>query len=137
MIEQMKTGSFRLLSELYSLLCTVFPVLLTILVIVICFRLLSELYSLLYINSKNLIVKKLLIMFPSPLGVIFSLIFKDKKLKELEDEHVSVSSRSYILSYQNIVITLLKIILIYQFPSPLGVIFSLIEKIRNFKKENI
>ena len=65
----------------------------------ICFRLLSELYSLLFKNSIKLIDDDD-DLFPSPLGVIFSLM-----------EHntwsccnyilifVSVSSRSYILSY--------------------------------------
>ena len=39
---------------------------------------------------------------------------------------VSVSSRSYILSYFNIH-TVYKKMIAYKFPSPLGVIFSLIE----------
>ena len=68
--------------------------------------------------------KKLKSEFPSPLGVIFSLIsqfswcFKCKRC-------VSVSSRSYILSYKEI--KELAKNEIKKFPSPLGVIFSLIQ----------
>ena len=39
-------------------------------------------------------------MFPSPLGVIFSLIKVNKFSLHLEIKNVSVSSRSYILSYK-------------------------------------
>ena len=110
------------------------------------FRLLSELYSLLLFPlPNNASVASL--AFPSPLGVIFSLIiggfiyvriywrvsvssrsyilsYKLKmNLLELNIMKVSVSSRSYILSYLIIVNCCFKV---FVFPSPLGVIFSLI-----------
>ena len=62
---------FRLLSELYSLLLE--GVLEVPFSVVPCFRLLSELYSLLLIKV-SLFVLEIKIMFPSPLGVIFSLM---------------------------------------------------------------
>jgi len=64
-----------------------------------CFRLLSELYSLLCIFLLILLSIKIVSLFPSPLGVIFSLIHLHKY-----PYHPFLSS----------------------FPSPLGVIFSLI-----------
>ena len=88
---------FRLLSELYSLLF-----LKNIngkKVVIESFRLLSELYSLLWIWSKSVSIS-IIFMFPSPLGVIFSLIYI-----------FFIWTKFFI-----------------QFPSPLGVIFSLIKK---------
>ena len=63
------------------------------------FRLLSELYSLLF---KNLESKELrfVLRFPSPLGVIFSLINGGGNYEKYDIfKKISVSSRSYILSY--------------------------------------
>ena len=65
------------------------------------FRLLSELYSLLFKKclegGQNENKRK----FPSPLGVIFSLIVNLINSTLDTVEFVSVSSRSYILSYTN------------------------------------
>ena len=116
--------SFRLLSELYSLLWKMKSLIslkqslkvsvssrsyilsyiilvacIYILLIFYCFRLLSELYS---------------------------LLWKWKwKLMTIQYKKVSVSSRSYILSYENRK-KLEAAINFILFPSPLGVIFSLI-----------
>ena len=114
------------------------------------FRLLSELYSLLFTQIKHCDILNPASSFPSPLGVIFSLIkISDRVgnwgwicfrlLSELysllfyiypEQQYschylVSVSSRSYILSYSINAFTISDI-LTSLFPSPLGVIFSLI-----------
>ena len=63
------------------------------------FRLLSELYSLLFIYTYICSIDSLK-EFPSPLGVIFSLIYKDTlRMRRAVNKVVSVSSRSYILSY--------------------------------------
>ena len=64
--------------------------------------------------------------FPSPIGVIFSLI--DYKIVDdivTSSSNVSVSYRSYILSYTDTNIVYLDI---SEFPSPIGVIFSLIRR---------
>ena len=63
------------------------------------FRLLSELYSLLS-SFLEAIKMKLSILFPSPLGVIFSLILIVPTVPTCLKLIVSVSSRSYILSYK-------------------------------------
>ena len=63
------------------------------------------------------------LQFPSPLGVIFFLIFISLHYSSISFP-VSVSSRSYILSYANKGQTAES--LMRQFPSPLGVIFFLI-----------
>ena len=63
----------------------------------ISFRLLSELYSLLYLLI-FIITNYNIFKFPSPLGVIFSLISIQQNSKGFYF-YVSVSSRSYILSY--------------------------------------
>ncbi len=161
-----KDDSFRLLSELYSLLSKEnsfneklfeeFPspigvifslmdiiVMLRILEYHLSFRLLSELYSLLLVVEFVNGVKEF--MFPSPIGVIFSLIVSWAVGTEKEKK-VSVSYRSYILSYAGYVygqlvrnrFRLLSELysLLYtieeclelqdRFPSPIGVIFSLI-----------
>ena len=68
--------------------------------ILLGFRLLSELYSLLYSYQKEWLEELEIELFPSPLGVIFSLI----RIKNL----LYFNER------------------LYMFPSPLGVIFSLI-----------
>ena len=73
-------------------------------------------------------VAKAIFKFPSPLGVIFSLIIIVNIIRKKRRGRVSVSSRSYILSYlkkENISIKILKD---RKFPSPLGVIFSLMLK---------
>ena len=62
--------------------------------------------------------------FPSPLGVIFSLICYPREYKCFKRMLVSVSSRSYILSYDIYKYNLEEHYI--KFPSPLGVIFSLI-----------
>ena len=62
--------------------------------------------------------------FPSPLGVIFSLIYP-KNSTFVFSEEVSVSSRSYILSYVLLLVRK-EAGMNNKFPSPLGVIFSLI-----------
>ena len=68
-------------------------------------------------------------LFPSPLGVIFSLIFYYYTDNKLHYVLVSVSSRSYILSYEDLVnSTYYKL---FKFPSPLGVIFSLMIYVKN------
>ena len=170
---------FRLLSELYSLLYVAYTD--DKYVAINSFRLLSELYSLLYIgekygmnggghrvsvSSRSYILSYSLIhitayigypddkSFPSPLGVIFSLISTISKLLKILGYQcfrllselysllfiliwwrldviimqVSVSSRSYILSYKNDTKTY-DIKIKNWFPSPLGVIFSLIRKL--------
>ena len=89
--------SFRLLTELYSLLCSIY-----------------------WDYKRNCPF----LWFPSPHGVIFSLI-EIVKTKKVMSVLVSVSSRSYILSYLELTMILLRMKHI-QFPSPLGVIFSLI-----------
>ena len=89
-------NSFRLLSELYSLLFVELKKSNNINEKKCSFRLLSELYSLLlcYISIPNFFIYK----FPSPLGVIFSLIEVNLAIS-VPPVPVSVSSRSYILSY--------------------------------------
>ena len=87
------------------------------------FRLLTELYSFLfYVKFSS---TKTIFTFPSPYGVIFILIDTRVKGMLIHWERVSVSLRSYIHSYTEMVdgddnkhI---------QFPSPYGVIFILIE----------
>ena len=121
--------SFRLLSELYSLLFY------TINLeedgtYKVCFRLLSELYSLLF--RKGTKWKNLKLQFPSPLGVIFSLMYS----------HPEVVSASYLCDYSFRLLSELYSLLCYtkssnswsknRFPSPLGVIFSLILYSKNF-----
>ena len=86
----------------------------------LCFRLLSELYSLLLELDG---IYKTENMFPSPIGVIFSLIFGNYT-KYARILPVSVSYRSYILSYQKNIAKTNRISNI-RFPSPIGVIFSL------------
>ena len=112
------------------------------------FRLLSELYSFLYMNKKEIIL--ILKRFPSPIGVIFFLMdcvwyddYRDeyvsvsyrsyilsyiktcfRVLNKLQDLRVSVSYRSYILSYYERMFYLQKHF--WKFPSPIGVIFFLI-----------
>ena len=111
----------------------------------------------------SLIIKKMMMevyylkKFPSPLGVIFSLIqrvfmfiriFKIKLvsvssrsyilsyigIRKNEEKtiscSVSVSSRSYILSYENKENWIINLVQ-FAFPSPLGVIFSLIYDVKN------
>ena len=118
-IDKVISYSFRLLSELYSLLYSYYIFFITL--YFASFRLLSELYSLLWFG--NQILNSMSIQkFPSPLGVIFSLIVFYMKLKV--NELVSVSSRSYILSYSK---KMLDNFITIWFPSPLGVIFSLIK----------
>ena len=68
------------------------------------------------------------ILFPSPIGVIFSLIWKIYKSSSYTWLFVSVSYRSYILSYLRLEHRLTKKI-IKRFPSPIGVIFSLIKNL--------
>ena len=98
--------------------------------------------------------------FPSPVGVMFSLILKNEKvLSAKKFKNVSVSSRSYILSYFNSIPTIqplfkvsvsswsyilsyinlsfqVEIIHHKMLPSPLGVIFSLI-RISNNRSSNL
>ena len=76
-------------------------------------------------------------MFPSPFGVICSLINKYIKIKQ-KRKKVSVSFRSYMFSnkHLNQLIYLLKI----KFPSPFGVICSLIDNMlheKSNKKEKV
>ena len=112
---------FRLLSELYSFLFFILSN--SFISIILSFRLLSELYSFLFNGMED--GKKILFLvsvsyrsyilsylgcffcktfsifrwFPSPIGVIFFLIEGMIKGLELQREIVSVSYRSYILSY--------------------------------------
>ena len=87
-------SSFRLLSELYSLLLAGLAGILKTL----SFRLLSELYSLLYTDLSGPTTAAGC-GFPSPLGVIFSLMAILYVIIIILI-FVSVSSRSYILSYK-------------------------------------
>ena len=89
-----------------------------------CFRLLSELYSLLSYPITSLCSS--IASFPSPLGVIFSLMIKVTRDTFYSLISVSVSSRSYILSY-NKKCNIQTFERVLKFPSPLGVIFSLID----------
>ena len=60
----------------------------------------SRSYILSYLKVLNLIAKYGTKKFPSPLGVMFSLILKNEKvLSAKKFKNVSVSSWSYILSY--------------------------------------
>ena len=83
----------------------------------------SRSYILSYFTYKIIIASFSIYVFPSPLGVIFSLIIF-VEIKHISNCCVSVSSRSYILSYavKSSVTTPY-----ISFPSPLGVIFSLIK----------
>ena len=79
-IEVYKAGfsiSFRLLSELYSLLSDFSTISFTF-TLFSGFRLLSELYSLLFEGVIFMKIKNIK-MFPSPIGVIFSLISESLK----------------------------------------------------------
>ena len=87
------------------------------------FRLLSELYSLL--SQGQRVIPGGQPQFPSPLGVIFSLMFAEGEDEDTPEFRVSVSSRSYILSYYLLNPTNVEGVSV-KFPSPLGVIFSLI-----------
>ena len=149
-MEILQVVRFRLLSELYSLLLTL--IVKGIHYHAYGFRLLSELYSLLILeNMANEIYAwngfRLLSELYSLLLVIGSSICPSCRLT------VSVSSRSYILSYALIEVlnacrflsfrllselysllrlkNILLCSLITKFPSPLGVIFSLTHKILN------
>ena len=119
-------SSFRLLSELYSLLSTVHQ---CNNILVFSFRLLSELYSLLYKNKyfHHLLYRK----FPSPLGVIFSLIRRYYYEKNGISWFVSVSSRSYILSYLTLYLEDIKVKLCFRLLSEL---YSLLCKLERFWK---
>ena len=64
------------------------------------FRLLSELYSHLY-TFKKAINNIKAIEFPSPIGVIFSLILNRTMCFAIYYIKISVSYRSYILTYVN------------------------------------
>ena len=87
---------FRLLSELYSLLFLVYPSY-NVCLIKIGFRLLSELYSLLLMS---VVVLTALNGFRFRLlSELYSLLLKKNVLKDIDKMKVSVSSRSYILSY--------------------------------------
>ena len=75
-----------------------------------------------YINN----LKVAEVTFPSPIGVIFSLIRVKEFLKKFKKSMVSVSYRSYILSYFCEFDEDIEDYTSISFPSPIGVIFSLI-----------
>ena len=70
-------------------------------------------------------------LFPSPIGVIFSLIYISIMLSAMVSILVSVSYRSYILTYLTHEM-IKKLGGNHKFPSPIGVIFSLMLKINIF-----
>ena len=92
--------SFRLLSELYSLLCYVGGWIDgdNIYIVSVSSRSYILSYLLNTLNSKLSIFSA----FPSPLGVIFSLMNIECTEYQFDSIKVSVSSRSYILSYLNL-----------------------------------
>ena len=97
------------------------------------FRLLSELYSLLFVYILLYIPFVLSFVSVSSRSYILSylelslyfFLYKNESIELAKKNNVSVSSRSYILSY--IVYTYKVLTASYGFPSPLGVIFSLIK----------
>ena len=90
-----------------------------------CFRLLSELYSFLFIKE-NVIINYLKYCFRL-LSELYSFLFEyEKNDISIDYIEVSVSSRSYILSYMYTNSMMLDIKENREFPSPLGVIFFLI-----------
>ena len=88
----------------------------------ISFRLLSELYSLLLSEFTQSDIDNAPLGFPSPLGVIFSLIIKEiHPLNAIK--FPSPLGVIFSLIYS---VTDAQPFLVVEFPSPLGVIFSLI-----------
>ena len=88
-------------------------------------------YHLTYIKHK-------IIKFPSPLGVIFSRILFYKKYIKSYNYTVSVSSRSYLFSYKNIIILCMnKIIICFRLLSELSfLVFFYFHNISPFNFEN-
>ena len=82
---------------------------------------LGVIFSLIYKKGEFMI--KIKNVFPSPLGVIFSLIRKKQQL--LMSYQVGFRLLSELYSLLSFILFLL-ILIILLFPSPLGVIFSLI-----------
>ena len=66
----------------------------------------------------------------------FLSYFRTGRTMKITKIKVSVSSRSYILSYVKLVKKSLTILMINKFPSPLGVIFSLIKDVKDLWYSN-